>query len=320
MPLNIAMIGTGLIAENKLLPAINAADGAQLWSVLSRSKSRAQEIATKFGAAAPNPAHDSLKDVLADPDLHAVVIATPDKLHAEQAMAAARAGKHVFVEKPMATSEEDAHAMVKASAEAGVKLGIAYHMRWHGAHRHLHKAVTAGQLGTLRHMRVQLSFRAEDDSNWRAGQDVGKWWSLAAIGTHGLDQILWFMTPSCGAVAEVKAVTSNGVWGGPHDETAILALTFENGATAELCSSVTFDAPNRFELYGTETYAVGVDTLGMTGSGTMRTGDGAFTYEPVDCYRAEIDDFTAAVENNRAPEVDGEMGALNVEILCTATQ
>ncbi len=319
MPLNIAMIGTGWIAEDKLLPALKAAGGAQLWSVLSRSKARADAVAAKFTAASPNPAHDSLDTLLADPDLDAVLIATPDKLHAEQAISAARAGKHVFCEKPMATAKDKAHAMVAACNAADVKLGVAYNMRWHGAHRTLFDEVTGGKFGDLRHMRVQLSYLAPDDSNWRAAGDFGKWWSLASIGTHGLDQILWFMTPACGAVTEVKSVITHNVWGGPHDETAILALKFKNGATAELCSSVVFDGPNRFELYGTKDYAVGNDTLGMTGTGTMATSTGAFDYNYVDCYLAEIEDFVAAVRDNRTPEVDGKMGALNVDILCNAT-
>ena len=110
MTIKFAMIGTGRIAENKLLPAMAAADGAELWNVLSRNKARAAKTAEAFGAKSPSPAHDDLAMLLADPDLDAVLIATPDKLHADETIAAAKAGKHVFVEKPMATSVEEAEA------------------------------------------------------------------------------------------------------------------------------------------------------------------------------------------------------------------
>ena len=319
MTLKIAMIGTGKIAETKLLPALAAADGAELWSVLSRDKSRASTVASQFSAGSPDPAHDDIDRLLADPELDAVLIATPDKLHADQAIAAARAGKHVFCEKPMATSVAEANAMVAACRDAGVKLGVAYHLRWHGAHRPLFNDVKAGKLGDLRHIRVQWSSLAANDSNWRARTDVGKWWSLAGVGTHCLDQILWYMTPTCGDVIETKSVISNKVWGGPNDETALIALQFENGATANLCSSVVFAAPTRFELYGSKGYAVSEGTIATTGEGVMSTGDGPYDYKYVDCYRAEIEDFAAAVRDNRAPEVDGEMGARNVAILCNAT-
>ncbi len=319
MNLKIAMIGTGRIAETKLLPALKAADGAELWSILSRDKARAGAVAGAFSAAAPDAAHDDLDALLADPKLDAVLIATPDKLHADQAITAARAGKHVFCEKPMATSPEEASAMVAACKEAGVKLGVAYHLRWHGAHRPLYQDVAAGKLGDLRHVRVQWSSLAADDSNWRARTDVGKWWALAGVGTHCLDQILWYMTPTCGDVVEVKSVISHKVWGSPNDETALIAMQFASGATADLCASVVFGGPTRFELYGTKGYAVSEGTMGTTCDGTMTTGEGPYDYTVVDCYRAEIEDFAAAVRDNRAPEVDGEMGARNVEILCQAT-
>jgi len=319
MTLRFAMIGTGRIAETKLLPALNAAHGAQLWSVLSRDKSRASSVASQFNAGSPNAAHDSLDALLADPDLDAVLIATPDKVHADQAIAAARAGKHVFCEKPMATSSDEAQAMVAACAEAGVKLGVAYHLRWHGAHRTLFEQVQAGKLGDLRHIRVQWNLLAADDNNWRAHTEVGKWWSLAGVGTHCLDQILWYMTPTCGEVVNVTSVISRKVWGGHNDETALIAMMFENGATADLCSSVVFAAPTRFELYGTKGYAVSENTMAETGEGTMTTHDGPFNYAYVDCYRAEIEDFAAAARDDREPEVDGVVGARNVEILCQAS-
>ncbi|MFT5507574.1 MAG: putative dehydrogenase [Hyphomicrobiaceae bacterium] len=319
MALKIAMIGTGRIAENKLLPALSNTKDAVLWSVLSRDKARAGETAAKFGAQSSNAAHDNLDAMLADPELDAVMIATPDKLHSEQAIAAARAGKHVFCEKPMTTSLTEADAMIKACNEAGVKLGVAFHIRWHEGHRKLHQAVSDGLLGDLRHIRVQWSSLAPDDGNWRARTDVGKWWSLAGVGTHCLDQILWFMEPTCGEVVEIKSVISRDVWKGPNDETALISLRFASGATADLCSSVVFQAPTQFELYGSKGYARGEGSVGISGEGRMWTDKGDWDFNVIDPYQLEIEDFAAAVRDNRAPEVDGVMGRRNTAILLEAT-
>ena len=319
MPLKIAMIGTGRIAENKLLPALDKTDKAVLWSVLSRDKARAGEIANRFSAQSATPAHDDLASLLADPELDAVLIATPDKMHADQAIAAARAGKHVFSEKPMTTSIEEADAMVAACNEAGVKLGVAFHNRWHAGLRKLHGEVADGKLGELRHMRVQWSFHAPDDGNWRAGTDVGKWWGLAGVGTHCLDQILWFLEPACGEVVELKSIITRDVWKGPNDETALISMKFASGATADLCSSVLFQAPTRFELYGSKGYATGEDVVFTTGAGTMHLNGKPYDFTPNDPYQLEIEDFAAAVADDRAPEVDGEMGRRNTAILVRAT-
>ena len=319
MALKVAMIGTGRIAEMRLLPALSNTDDAVLWSVLSRDTARASEVAKKYGAQSANAAHDNIDSLLADPELDAVIIATPDKLHSEQAIAAAKAGKHVFCEKPMTTSLSEADAMIEACNAAGVKLGVAFHLRWHAGHRKLFDAVSDGRLGDLRHIRVQWSSLAPDAGNWRAETDVGKWWSLAGVGTHCLDQILWFMEPTCGEVVEVKSVISREVWNGPNDETALIAMKFANGATADLCSSVVFGGPTQFELYGTKGYARGEGSVGISGEGRMWTDQGDWEFPIVDPYQLEIEDFAAAVRENREPEVDGIMGRRNTAILLQAT-
>lgn len=313
--LNLALLGTGRIADTQLAPALAETAGVQLWSVLSRSAARAEDFANRHNAQSPSPAHTSLDALVEDSSLDGVIIATPDRLHADQAIVAARAGKHVLVEKPMATSTEEAAAMIRACDDAGVRLGVAYHMRWHGGHRMAAGAVRAGDLGAVRHMRVQWSLQAPDDKNWRASPEVGRWWSLAGVGTHCLDLIRWLMMPSCGEVEAVGSVVSRSLWQGPHDETAVAVLRFESGATAEFCSSVQFAAPSRVEVYGSAGYAICENTLGPHGGGTLIMKTGELRFTRVNPYLGELADFVAAVEEGRPPEVDGREGQRNVELL-----
>ncbi len=310
--LRIAMIATGRIADNFLAPAIAGLPGVELWSVLSRDLERARDFARRHRAAACEPAFDDLATLLADPDLDAVLIASADGLHAEQCIAAASAGKHVLCEKPMATTAADAARMIAACRDADVRLGIAYHLRWHAGHRALHRMVQAGEFGTLRHLRVHWSILA-DASNWRARPEVGRWWGLAAVGTHGIDQIRWMMRPTCGEIVREGAQITRRVHRGPHDETALVHFEFESGATAELCTSVLFDAPRRMEIYGSEGYALCENTLGAQGAGSIRTHEGEFPFPIVDPYAEEIGDFAAAIRDNRNPEVAGEEGLCNIE-------
>ena len=314
-PLRVAMIATGGIAESALAPALKRAAGAELWSVLSRDAGRARDFAERHGAASPDPAHTDLDALLADPALDAVLIASVDGVHAEQCIAAAGAGKHVLCEKPMATTAADAERMTAACRDAGVRLGLAYHMRWHRGHRALARAAHAGRFGVLRHMRVQWSMRATGDSNWRARSGVARWWGLSAVGTHCLDQVRWYMLPSCGEVVRITPHITRNVFNGPHDETALLALEFESGATAEICTSVLFEAPRRMEVYGGDGYALFDDTLGRFGAGRITTHEGEYAFEVTDPYTGEVEDFVAAVREGRDPEVNGEEGARNVALL-----
>lgn len=318
MTLNIAMIATGGIADKQLAPALALAPNVQLWSVLSRDKARADAFASKHGAASPQPGHDDLDMLLADPDLHAVLIASPDKLHADQAERAARAGKHILTEKPMATSRDGAAIMVRAAKEAGVQLGVAYHMRWHMGHRRLFETAREGSLGTLRHMRIQWPTPVQNADGWRARSDVGRWWALAAVGTHCLDQIRWFMTPENGDVVRAESIINRQVYKGPHDETALLSYQFQSGATAQMCASVLFQGPRMMELYGSNGYAICTETLGPHGEGRIETHEGSLDYTPANPYVGEIEDFAAAVREGRPPEVDGIEGAANVDLLLRA--
>lgn len=318
MTLKIALLATGRIAEHELAPALAQAEGAELWSVLSRDPARAADFAARHSAGSPTPAYTDLEALLQDPTLDAVLIATPDKLHAEQTIACARAGKHVLVEKPMATDRDSGREMVDACAEARVKLGVAYHVRWHLGHRKLVTECAAGTFGELRHMRLQWSSPVPDATSWRAHPEVGRWWSLAAVGTHCLDQLRWIMVPHCGEIVEMKSIISNDVFSSPHDETAVLSFKFESGATGEICSSVLFQGPRRMELYGTGGFALAENTLGPTGDGKIETDDGPLEYTPRNPYVGEIEDFVGAVRDDRAPEVGGEEGLRNVDLLLKA--
>ncbi|MFQ5704619.1 MAG: Gfo/Idh/MocA family protein [Gemmatimonadales bacterium] len=313
--LNLALIGTGRIADGQLAPAIAQADGVQLWSVLSRSADRAARFAESHRAKSSVAGHTSLDALLNDPDLDGVVIATPDKLHADQCVTAAMAGKHVLVEKPMVTSLRDADRMIEACDDRGVRLGVAYHLRWHAGHRLVADVVRAGDLGEIRHMRVQWSWLAPDAGNWRARREVGRWWSLAGVGTHCLDLIRWLMVPTCGEVELVRGVISKAVWRGPHDETAAVALRFESGATAEFCSSVNFESPHRMEIYGSEGYAICTNTLGASGAGTIQTRAGQLEFPIANPYVGEVLDFVRAIRDDATPAVDGREGRRNVELL-----
>ncbi len=318
MTLNVAMIATGGIADKQLAPALTQAPNAQLWSVYSRDKTRAGAFASKHGAASPDPAHNDLDALLADPDLHAVLIASPDKLHADQAIRAARAGKHILTEKPMATDRDGAMAMIDAAEQAGLVLAVAYHMRWHMGHRKLFEAAQDGTFGTLRHMRCHWPTPASNADGWRAQSDVGRWWALAAVGTHCLDQIRWFMSSQCGEITCNESIINRAVYDGPHEETALLTYQFENGSTAELCASVLYAGPRVMELYGSDGYAICTETLGPHGEGRIETHEGSFDYTPANPYVGEIEDFVAAIRDGRSPEVDGREGAANVDLLLKA--
>jgi|SoiMetStandDraft_2_1073263.scaffolds.fasta_scaffold14692_2 predicted dehydrogenase len=306
--LNFGIIGTGSIASDAHGPALSRIPGVQLWSVLSRDPARGDRFAQQFGAKSPRPSHTALESFLSDPELHAVIVASPDRLHHSHILACAEARKHVLVEKPMTTEVVDGEHAIRACREAGVKLGVGFHLRWHVAHRRIRERIMEGVLGQLQHVRIHWTFKAPDDRNWRASEQFGRWWSLAAHGVHCLDLIRWFLQPSCGDIVHRRSILTRNQWGGPHEESALLSLSFANGATAELLTSVLFDSPPRLEIYGLEGYAVLEGTLGRYGKGSAWMRGEAYPFVPRSPFDGEIADFAAAILQDHEPEVTGEIG------------
>jgi len=199
-------------------------------------------------------------------------------------------------------------------AKAKVKLAVGYHLRFHAGHQKLEQLVKAGTLGKPRHMRVCWTSKAEP-SDWRAAAETGRWWSLGATGTHALDMVRWLMLPTCGPIVELRSVLAKGTHGGAHDETAVVSMRFASGATAEVTSSVVFRAPRVVELFGSTDSVVCTDTLGPRGTGSIKFGNAAMEFTPVDPYAGELANFLEAIGNGSSPLVDGAEGAANVDLL-----
>ena len=196
-----------------------------------------------------------------------------------------------------------------------MKLGVAYHLRFHAGHRALAAAVHAGALGDVRHVRTQWTYRAPDASNWRARQDVGRWWALAGVGTHLVDFVRWLLVPVAGEVTAVSSTISREVHKGPHEETVVAGLRFASGATADVVCSVLFDSTPSIEIFGAAASAACEGTLGPHGKGRVRLRGEELAFTPVDPYVGEIEDFVRAITSDVEPEVPGREGLRNVELL-----
>ena len=323
--LNVAILGPGGIAEDQHAPAVAGHPKTQLWSVLSRSQDRASNFASKFGLISPTPTYTNLAELLRDPNVHAVIVASPDRLHAEQVVACAEAGKHVLLEKPMATSLAECDQMIQACQNNDVVLAMAYHLRWHAGHRKVQSMVQSGEIGKLRHCRTHWTFAAQDDSNWRSAPETSRWWSLAANGTHCLDLTRWMFSPSEGEIVDVRTIISRSKFKSRHDETALVMLQFESGATAEICVSVQFSSESRIEIYGDSGSIRMESTMGRHGRGEifhddLSRGAKSLFFEPANPFHGELNDFIESIETRRSPEVNAAEGRRNVELLLQAIE
>jgi xylose dehydrogenase (NAD/NADP) len=313
--INFGLIGPGRVADQRLAPALGGSQQARLWSVLGRNGDHTSAFARKHDAKAAQPAFTDLKQFLADPDLDAVLIATPDHLHAEFAIAALESGHAAFIEKPITSNVAEAWPLVDAAVRTGLPAGVCYHLRFHEGLRQMVNMVHNGAVGTPLHMQVRWSYRSPDGtSHWRATTSEGLW-SLAAFGTHALDLIRWTLVPMCGEVVLVRGLVSGGVWGTGKDETAIGLLQFASGATAELISSVLFESEPLAEVVGDRGTAVARHAFDPHGTGFIQVCGRPVEFPVVDPYKAEVDDLALCVRERRTPAVNCIEALRNVQIL-----
>jgi len=147
-------IGAGGFADKRFIPHFAGAPSAELHAVMVRDLDRARELADRHRASA---AYDSVEALLSDDEVRVVYLCTPVHLHCEHVIAAARAGKHVLCEKPMARTEAECERMIRVCERQGVKLMMAFMNRFRPAHLGIREMMQRGELGTIVALRAQLA-------------------------------------------------------------------------------------------------------------------------------------------------------------------
>ncbi len=169
-PVRWGVLGAAKIAVHKVIPGMQGSEMSRVEAIASRSEERAREAAGRLGIP---KVYGSYEDLLADPDLEAVYIPLPNHLHAEWALAAAQAGKHVLCEKPMAMTSAEAQTMVDGCAQAGVKLMEAFMYRLHPMWVEVQRMVSSGLIGEVRAFQAVVSYTNVDATNIRNVPEFG---------------------------------------------------------------------------------------------------------------------------------------------------
>ena len=236
------ILSTADIARNKVIPGIRKADRCTIVAIASRDAARAREVAADLAIPA---AHGSYEALLADPDVDAVYIPLPNNLHATWTIAAARAGKHVLCEKPLALTAADAERMAAVCEAEGVRLMEAFMYRLHPSWVAVRELVAAGRIGTLRSIQSWFSYFNEDPANIRNIQEFGGG-ALYDIGcyTVNLSRMLFGSEPVA-VQASIVADPATGV-----DVLTSAILRFPDGVASFTCSTRT-EPDQRVHIYGT---------------------------------------------------------------------
>ncbi len=244
------IVGTGVVADfHRRAIDANADKGARLIAVSTRDPVKRQVAGKAFGVDCL-----SYESLCRHPRIDVICICTPSGYHADQALAAAEAGKHVLVEKPMALTLDDADSMIEAFSRAGRLLGVALQRRAEPLFCSIFDAIRAGDLGILTSGIVTIPYHRPqnyfDSQAWRGTWALDGGGVLMNQGIHLVDLLVWYM----GDPVETKAFGATLQKRIEVEDTVVAALRFSGGAMATIIATTVAPPgfPHRLEIYGTK--------------------------------------------------------------------
>ncbi|MGE3779607.1 MAG: Gfo/Idh/MocA family protein [Pirellulaceae bacterium] len=331
MAYGFGIIGCGMIA-NFHAKAIADVRDAKLVACFDMVGAAADKLAASTGCRA----YHNLDEMLANPDVHVVTICTPSGAHLEPALAAARAGKHVIVEKPLEITLNRCDQIIRACDKAGVKLATIFPSRFHESSQLMKKAIEKGRFGKLTIGDAYVKwFRTQqyyDSGAWRGTWKLDGGGALMNQAIHSVDLLTWFMGP----VAEISAHTATLA----HErieveDVAMASLRFASGALGviEATTAAFPGALKRIEINGSDGSAVLEEEdikswqfakptkqdqqLLERMQGKTKTGGGASDPSAIGHHGHMLlfKDTLQAIKKGTTPLVDGLEGRRSVEII-----
>ncbi|WP_338663959.1 Gfo/Idh/MocA family oxidoreductase [Pararoseomonas sp. SCSIO 73927] len=288
------IVGYGWVARDYAAPAILAA-GHAVRAVCDPTPAARDAARTAHPAAA---LHEGLATMLAEPEVEAIYVATPNHLHRAAVEAIAAAGKAVLCEKPMAATLEDAEAMVAAVEGAGILYGTAFDQRHHPAHGAVRAALRGGLIGTPTAIRIAYACWLGADwtvtgegDNWRADPARAGGGALMDLAPHGLDLAEYLLGEP---IETIAALTQRRVQSYAVDDGALLIGRTSGGVLVQL--HVAYNCPDalprrRLEVLGSAGQILAENTMGQDAGGRVTHTDAAGRSAPLEVPEADASPF-----------------------------
>ncbi|MGD6879867.1 Gfo/Idh/MocA family protein [Bacillus infantis] len=328
--IKIGVIGCGSIAKHRHLPEYHLNGRAEIMAVCDIVEERAMDMAALYHAEA----YTSYEDLLANPEIDAVSVCTPNYLHAPISIAALKAGKHVLCEKPMAVSVEEAESMIEAARKYGKKLMIGHNQRFVPSHQKARAFIASGEAGKVYSFRTAFGhggpegWSADGKDSWFFRKSEAFIGAMGDLGVHKTDLIRYLLgeeITQAGAFVEGSSKENSDV-----DDTAVCILKTESGVIGTLAASWSYVSKedNSTIIYAENAilrleddpehslviqYKNG-ETLKYELGGIQTNEEGKQTQSHV------ISTFIDCVAEDKEPPVSGEEGLKSLRVVLAALE
>ena len=309
--INAAIVGLGRWGQNLVNSVQGKSDSIRYVAGVLRHPEKARDYARHNGLTL----HPDLNAVLSDPNIDAVVLATPHTVHAEQIAACVQAGKPVFTEKPFTLTSRDARNVLAAARRSDVSVAVGYNWRFQPALQEIHAMLDDGRLGKLLHIEGNFCgpsvYRFGKD-HWRQQREEGPAGGMAGRGVHVVDAMLYL----AGKVATVQAQSCRRALDYGIDDTTSMLFQFANGATGYLGTIIATAETWRMQVFGSKGWVEVGDVEHLTtwqmkvcyvdpDNLHVHRKPQIISFPQTSTERAELEHFAEAVVSGRALAVAG---------------
>lgn len=302
------LIGASTIAHEWVIDAIRAV-GGEIVSVMSTSAERGAKYAADHNIP---KSVTTLEALVGDPEVDAVYISTTNELHRDQVFAAAKAGKHILCEKPLATSLEDARAMVEAARAAGVVMATNHHLRGAATHRAIRDAIAAGRIGKPIAARIcHAGYLPEHLQGWRLDKPEAGGGAILDLTVHDTDALRFVLGED--PVEAIAFTQHGGMAKAGLEDAAMSVLRFKSGLIAHFHDGFTTKyAVTALEVHGSEGSLLGSHCMTQKPVGTVilrnAEGEQSLPLDHRNLYENTLIAFDTAIAGKGKPLCTGEDG------------
>jgi predicted dehydrogenase len=310
-----ALCGLGSLSEKQIAPALQKTEHSRLAGIVTGSPEKAQRWRERYDIPERNVySYDTIAKMAENPDIDVVYIVTPNALHAQQTIAAARAGKHVFCEKPMAVSVDEGQRMIDACKAAGRKLGVGYRCQFEPHHLEMIRLAREKEFGDLRVIESNFGFPLGDPNQWRIKKALSGGGALMDVGIYSLQATRYISgeEPVLISAFETKTDPKKFV---DVDETMTWQAKFPSGVIGNCTTSFNAAGMGRIRAHAQNGWFGLEPAFNYGGIKGMRSDGKPLEFPAIDHFAAEMDDFSQCILNNKPSKVSGEEGLRDVKIM-----
>lgn len=311
--LGFALVGLGSLSKNQIAPALEKTKNCYLAAIVTGTPAKADEWAQQYNIPEKNIYnYQNFDQIKNNPDVDVVYVVLPNSMHAEYTIRAARAGKHVLCEKPMANSAKDCQAMIDACRQAGKQLAIGYRLHFEPHNQEVMRISREKEFGKVMSVENSFGFRSGDPNQWRLKKALAGGGALMDVGIYALNAARYLIGEEPTAVTAQEFKT-DPVKFKEVDETIFWQMKFPSGAVASCTTSYNYSTERLFAAY--ENGWVELRPAYSYGGLQGRTSQGELKFDQVDHFQAEMDNFAECIRTNKPSRVAGEEGLKDLKVI-----